>query len=114
MEDLNFFQIVNSEGLYSSGGMDPKWFKKPSQGKVWRSIGPLKNHLRQLKPVQVSGWRVFVYQAQLLGEGFNVEAFVNTPTIWDMKFKKRKVEAARLYRIKELKQELERLESNGS
>lgn len=32
-------------GLYSMGGVDPRWTKK---GKVWTNIGHLKNHLRQV------------------------------------------------------------------
>ena len=32
-----------SDGLFSSGGMDPDWSKK---GKVWTSKGHLKNHFR--------------------------------------------------------------------
>lgn len=31
-------------GLYSLGGVDPRWGKR---GKVWNGIGPLKCHLRQ-------------------------------------------------------------------
>jgi hypothetical protein len=34
----------NSDGLYSTGGMSPRFTK---DGKVWSQLGHLKNHLRQ-------------------------------------------------------------------
>lgn len=38
-----FYKIRNPEtGLFSSGGSMPNWTKR---GKVWRGVGPLKNHL---------------------------------------------------------------------
>ena len=32
-----------SDGLFSAGGYSPRWTKI---GKVWRTLGPLKNHLQ--------------------------------------------------------------------
>lgn len=40
---MNGFSIYDSKtGLFSLGGMPPKWGKR---GKIWNSIGALKNHL---------------------------------------------------------------------
>lgn len=33
------------DGLFSSGGMNPRFNKK---GKIWQGLGPLKNHLNLL------------------------------------------------------------------
>lgn len=34
-----------SDGLFSTGGMSPRFTKK---GKIWQGLGPLKNHLNLL------------------------------------------------------------------
>lgn len=39
------WKIRRKDGLYSTGGLCPKWSKR---GKVWNSIGSLKNHLHLL------------------------------------------------------------------
>lgn len=40
----NVFAILDTKtGLFSTGGYEPQWTK---QGKVWNSIGSLKNHLQ--------------------------------------------------------------------
>lgn len=40
---MNGFSIYDpATGLFSKGGMPPTWGKK---GKIWNSIGALKNHL---------------------------------------------------------------------
>jgi hypothetical protein len=39
------YMIRNGEGLYSKGGYSPTYFVKPESGKVWATIGALKNHL---------------------------------------------------------------------
>lgn len=40
------YVIQNGEGLYSSGGSSPKFTEL---GKIWRTIGQLKNHLAMFK-----------------------------------------------------------------
>jgi len=42
-------------GLFSSGGMSPSFSKK---GKVWKGIGPLKNHLNLVKRRTYEGCEV--------------------------------------------------------
>lgn len=42
------YRIKNKDGLYSSGGQNPRFSK--NSGKVWTSLGRLKNHLRQFCP----------------------------------------------------------------
>jgi len=37
------YKIQNSDGMFSSGGSEPKFQRV---GKVWNSIGALKSHLR--------------------------------------------------------------------
>jgi hypothetical protein len=45
---MNVFKIRRkADGLYSTGGGEPRWNKK---GKVWNGIGQLKNHLNLFKP----------------------------------------------------------------
>jgi len=39
---MKLYRIENPDGLYSTGGMSPRWTK---QGKIWRG-GALKLHLR--------------------------------------------------------------------
>jgi hypothetical protein len=42
---LKGYAIFNpSTGLWSRGGVDPKWGKNP---KIWSNVGHLKNHLNQ-------------------------------------------------------------------
>jgi hypothetical protein len=46
---MKVYKIRNKiTGLFSTGGMEPKFNKK---GKVWNGIGPLKNHLHQFDHV---------------------------------------------------------------
>lgn len=45
---MNVFKIRRkADGLFSTGGIEPRWDKK---GKTWNGIGQLKNHLNQFKP----------------------------------------------------------------
>ena len=46
------YMIRNKEGLYSTGGMDPRFTRK---GKVWNGIGPLKCHLVMMKSCSYYG-----------------------------------------------------------
>ncbi len=39
------YMIKNKEGLYSKGGYSPTVFVEQKIGKIWNSIGALKNHL---------------------------------------------------------------------
>lgn len=40
-----FYQIKDKNtGLFSTGGMSPRWTKK---GKIWKGTGPLRAHLNQ-------------------------------------------------------------------
>jgi hypothetical protein len=43
-----YYKIRRSDGLYSTGGMDPDFQKK---GKVWREKHHLSNHLNQCRNV---------------------------------------------------------------
>jgi len=42
------YRIKNKDGLYSTGGLKPKFVRK--NGKVWLSLTALKSHLRQFSP----------------------------------------------------------------
>jgi hypothetical protein len=43
--DIKVFKIKHAQtGLFSTGGMEPRWTTK---GKTWSTIGSVKNHLRQ-------------------------------------------------------------------
>jgi hypothetical protein len=42
---MKVFQIVNSKGLYSSGGLDVKWGK---EGKIWHRKQDVKSHLKMV------------------------------------------------------------------
>lgn len=60
-----FYKITDPEtGLFSTGGSDPKWTKK---GKIWRTLGALKNHLNI---VQMERW-VGPWSGQRRREQFN-------------------------------------------
>ncbi len=42
---MKVYKIMDKDtGLYSTGGIDPKWTK---QGKTWNGMNHVKNHLRQ-------------------------------------------------------------------
>lgn len=42
-----FYKIMDKDtGLFSTGGMDPKWTTK---GKTWNSIGHVKSHFKLFK-----------------------------------------------------------------
>lgn len=44
---LKFYRIKNTAtGLYSTGGVVPRWNKK---GKVWNNIGHIKSHITGVK-----------------------------------------------------------------
>lgn len=46
MPTETYFKIRNPRtGLFSKGGYGPKWDKK---GKLWKNIGHVKNHLKQV------------------------------------------------------------------
>ena len=51
---MKVFKIRDANGLYSTGGMEPDFTKG---GKVWNSIGHVKNHLRQF----LSGCTLEIY-----------------------------------------------------
>jgi hypothetical protein len=42
MKDTFVYKIRRADGLYSTGGLAPKFNEK---GKVWSGLGPLRNHL---------------------------------------------------------------------
>lgn len=44
LENLVLYMIVNEKGLYSNGGLEPLFGKKP---KIWTSAAALNAHLRQ-------------------------------------------------------------------
>jgi hypothetical protein len=43
---MKVYRVKNKEGLYSKGGMLPKFTKK---GKLWTSSGALKNHFHLIE-----------------------------------------------------------------
>jgi hypothetical protein len=54
-------------GKWSKGGQrvvegDPMkncyWAEKQFRGKIWKGIGPLKNHLRQFSETQQNKWEI--------------------------------------------------------
>jgi hypothetical protein len=45
LKDGYEYQIQRSDGLFSTGGYWPRFSKR---GKIWRGLGPLKLHLRNL------------------------------------------------------------------
>lgn len=67
---MNLYKIVRADGLFSKGGVDAlthnsKWGKN---GKVWNSLGAVKNHLRLVEEAAVrrkcpipDDWMVVVY-----------------------------------------------------
>lgn len=58
------YKIKNSEtGLYSRGGVDPRWGVK---GKAWSGKGPLKSHLRQF----CTDYMYLQSDGSLTGSGF--------------------------------------------
>jgi len=42
---MKYYKIINEEGLYSTGGCDPRFTKR---GKVWSSLRYVKSHFRNL------------------------------------------------------------------
>lgn len=43
---MKFYRLRDmATGLYSTGGHSPRWTK---QGKVWRNLGSLKTHLKNI------------------------------------------------------------------
>ena len=44
-----------SDGLFSGGGMNPKFTKR---GKIWQGLGPLKNHLNCLLKMHLEALRI--------------------------------------------------------
>lgn len=52
---MKLFKIMNRDGLFSTGGMRPRWSKR---GKTWNSIGHLKCHLTQFQGKIPSDWTV--------------------------------------------------------
>ena len=43
---MNIYKIRRSDGLFSSGGHNPRFNKT---GKIWKNLGHLKNHLLQVR-----------------------------------------------------------------
>jgi hypothetical protein len=54
--------------LFSEGGSRASNISWSPTGKVWKGIGPLRNHLRQHKKEQVSDWEVVRFIANEVGE----------------------------------------------
>lgn len=58
--------------LWSGGGMDPKWHERG--GKVWSTLGALRNHLnqftgaygRQFAPDDIDDWEVVTFELKEL------------------------------------------------
>ena len=44
---FEYFKITNDKGLFSTGGMSPRWTKN---GKTWHAQGHMTNHLVQMVP----------------------------------------------------------------
>lgn len=76
MKNKFVYKIRNKKtGLFSTGGMDPKW--KP-KGKIWVSIGAVKIHLSQFKK-----WDCETYRSVkdgLVSEDWEVLEFNIDPT----------------------------------
>ena len=47
MKEDVVYKIRNKEGLYSTGGQNPRFVKG---GKVWNTLGHIKQHLREFYP----------------------------------------------------------------
>lgn len=56
MATVKIFRIRRkTDGLYSTGGQNPKFTKK---GKIWQGLGPLKNHLNLLLQEHMTSLRL--------------------------------------------------------
>ena len=68
-KDNRIYKIRNIEtGLYSTGGMFPRWTRA---GKTWSGLGPLRSHLghhTQRTHQDISKWRVVEIEVQVKAE----------------------------------------------
>lgn len=114
-----YFKVVNKEGLFSTGGMEPRFNKR---GKVWTSIGALKNHLNQFRDShywtphnsEIRDWKVVEFELRPVGDApINISAFIEESRARKSKEDRVWKESNRRYRVQQLRKELSELE-NGS
>jgi len=88
-------------GLYSTGGTTPRWTKK---GKVWRGVGPLKNHLNLIRGRVYEGCEVVEFEMHIEeADTYPVQALLDAH-----RAKREEVERARKERIAKRKEAVER------